>query len=219
MYLAIYTAILKKRNRNYKLRSQGCLGFAAETSKANDGHHMLYQSAEGKAHTTGVEWKTSTKRCPASSRYKQSRNQEYSTETRYMYRYIHVCSAAWKLIQDKRCYMQDKKQEIYLLCMAFNKFLRVWSYGMKAFRLLNRWTCSKRAAIWWVCHSIITKNTSMHQLKINHLAMYATILKNSASITQDKKVNEIQPKRYKNKHNNSIQVSIHAKCKNNAFAR
>ena len=45
------------------------------------------------------------------------------------------------------------------------------------------------------------------QLKINYLAIYATLLNKTTKTTEQiKKLNENKPKRYKNNHNSSTQV-------------
>ena len=90
-YLATYTAILKKKNRNYKLRSQSCLGFAAETSKANDGHHTSYQSPKGRAHTTGVDWNRSMKCCPASSGAVQAKQKPRVVHRNKVHLQVYTC--------------------------------------------------------------------------------------------------------------------------------
>ena len=53
-YLATYTAILKKQDRNYY---RGVM-FArvAETCEANNSHRASYPSPRGRAIDTGVEW-------------------------------------------------------------------------------------------------------------------------------------------------------------------
>ena len=55
------------------------------------------------------------------------------------------------------------------------------------------------------------------KLKVNYLAMYATILNNKTAKTtrQDIKVNENKPKSCKTSHNNPRQVEIQIKNKNN----
>ena len=89
-YLATYTTILKKQDRDYYW---GVI-FAriAETSEANNNHHASYPSPPGRAIDTGVEcaeqrltavvslllisqcaWQRSTKGGPASPRYKPSK--------------------------------------------------------------------------------------------------------------------------------------------------
>ena len=78
-YLAMYTTVLKE-DRDYFCGNR--VACVADTSITNNGHHASYAPAS-RAIVNGVEcmWKKSTKCCPASSCYQQSKSHENFTKT------------------------------------------------------------------------------------------------------------------------------------------